>query len=159
LDLGLAAGRLYVLSHAPALQLHIFDVSQPLAPQLLGLLDLPEAARRLAIAGDRLYAACDGWSCQSLFAVDVANPAQPALVGQWSLPFGVQDTFPVGEGLIGLVSVDEGLWLLNAADPTNPHLSGNVRVPGGYGRLFAEGSKLFFAAYDAGLFVIEQLPQ
>jgi hypothetical protein len=155
LSLALGNDTLYVLSQGQSNQVHIYDVSQPLEPQPAGVVTLPEAASRLAVVGNTLYAACDKWNCQSLYSLDVADPQNPSLSGQWQLPFGVQEMITNEDGTLYLVSFDQGLWLLNAVDPDQPYLAGNLQLASEYVRLEVTADRLYAAAYDAGLYVIE----
>lgn len=155
MSLALASDRLYVLSQGEASQVHIYDVSQKLEPVLLGMVPMQEYVSRLAIVGDRLYASCDKWNCSSLYAIDVGDPADPRIVVKWPLPFGVQDMVVGDQGLIYMITLDEGIWVLDASDPNNVRLAGRGQLPGSYVRLKVIDSQIYAAAYDAGLYVIQ----
>ncbi|MFN2222885.1 MAG: LVIVD repeat-containing protein, partial [Candidatus Promineifilaceae bacterium] len=69
LNLTLSGDTLYVLSQGERSRVALYDVSQPLAPEQLATLTMPEFVSRLAVVGDTLYAACDGHNCQSIYAI------------------------------------------------------------------------------------------
>ena len=155
LSQALGGDSLYVLSQGESTQIHIFDVSQPLAPQPAGVLTLPQAASRLAVGGSILYAACDQWNCQSLYIIDVGDPQNPAIVQEWTLPIGVQDMVAGEPGTFYLVSRNEGIWTLDTGDPSDLRLSGPLQLAGDFARIKVVGDKMLAAVYDGGAYVIQ----
>ena len=128
---------LYALSQGETSQIHLFDIGDPLEPQPSGVVALPEGASRLAVAGDTLFASCDGYNCQNLYAIDVTDPENPALTGSWPLPFGgfkrreLEDAAVGGDNnTIFLVTYDDGSWVLDAAEPGRPQLLGRLPFTG-----------------------------
>jgi hypothetical protein len=73
-DVAVAGSRAYL---ATGHELQIIDVSSPNSPQLMGRINQPAAARRVAVSGTRAYVVSDG-----IQIIDVANPAAPVLIGQ-----------------------------------------------------------------------------
>jgi hypothetical protein len=147
-------GYLYILAQGEAFTVHIYDISNPLAPKAAGKVTMPEAANRLALVGDTLFAACDRWNCQSLYAIDVSDPESAAVVGQWQINIGVQDLLPAGAGLFYISTVDQGVWLLNAGDPANPYLAGRIQLAGDYARLKVQDGVVYAATYEGGMYVL-----
>jgi hypothetical protein len=115
-------------------------------------LTLPEGASQLAVAGDTLFASCDGYSCQNLYSINVADPENPVSTDSWPLPFGVQEMITSENGLIFLVTSDNGTWVLDASEPDRLHLSGRLPITG---RLEINGDMIYAAAGDAGLYVVQ----
>jgi len=155
LSQALNGDNLYVLSQGESTQIHIFDVSQPLAPQPAGVLTLPQAASRLAVAGTILYAACDQWNCQSLYSIDVGDPLNPAITQEWKLPVGVQDMVVGEPGTLYLVTRSEGIWALDTSDPSEFRLSGPLKLAGDFARVKVLGDKMLAAVYESGAYVIQ----
>ncbi len=152
LGLTLSGDTLYALSLGETNRIHLFDISDPLEPQPSGVLALPEAASRLAVAGDMLFASCDGYSCQNLHSIDVTDPDSPVVNDSWLLPFSVHEMITGEDGMIFLVTNDDGTWVLDASEPDRLHLSGRLPMAG---RLDTSGDMIFAAAGDAGLYVVQ----
>ncbi len=148
-------GFLYVLAQGETADIHIIDVSQPLAPMIVGKITMPEYTNRLALSGEMLYAACDMWNCQSFYAIDVSTPDSPTIFGQWAIEIGVVDMIPAGDGLFLLSTVNQGIWLLDVSDPVDPALKGQIQLPGDFVRLKMNEGVVYVAAYDAGLYVLQ----
>lgn len=69
------------------LGLRNFDITHPESPSLVGELDLPARALNVRISGNHAYVAGSDLSV-ALQVVDVANPAEPALLGGRCSPGG-----------------------------------------------------------------------
>jgi hypothetical protein len=154
-SLALDGDTLYALTQGEVAELHVFDVSQPLELTPTATLELPEYVSELALAGDTLFAICDGFNCQNLYGVDVSDPQNPTILGPWAMPFGAVETAADGQGIIYLITPVEGIWVLNATDPANPYLAGRLQIAGGFARLKLVEDTIYAAAFDAGLYVIQ----
>ncbi|MGB3716811.1 MAG: hypothetical protein WA996_20525 [Candidatus Promineifilaceae bacterium] len=152
LGLTLSGDTLYALSLGETNRIHLFDISDPLEPRPSGILALPEGASRMAMAGDMLFASCDGYSCQNLYSIDVTDPDNPVVTDSRPLPFGVQEMITGENGVIFLVTSDDGTWVLDASEPDRLHLSGRLPLTG---RLEINGDMIYAAAGDGGLYVIQ----
>jgi len=64
------------LLYVAALDLMVFDVTDPAAPALLGSAGFPGGAERMTVAGDLLYASGNG-----LHLFDISDPEAPVYVG------------------------------------------------------------------------------
>lgn len=155
LSITLDGDRLYVLTQHETNQVHVIDVSRPDALAVVSSLTLPAAASKLFMAGGRLYAACDGWNCQQLFAIDASGPQHLTLTETYRLPMGARDVAVEPNGRVYLQTADSGIWLLDAANPDNVRLTGRLMLPAQYGRLKFINGKIYAAMYDGGLFVVE----
>jgi hypothetical protein len=145
-------GYLYVLAQGETFNIHIFDISNPLALVAVGKVAMPESTNRIALSGDTLFAVCDRWNCQSLYTIDVSDPESAEITGQWRINFGAADLVSVGDGLYLVPTFEEGIWLLNVADPANPYLAGRIQLPGDYSRLKVQDGVVYAAVYDGGLY-------
>ena len=111
-------------------QLYVFDVRNPAQPTPVGQefdLQLDEVLDT-AIVGNRLYAA-DG-ACTSQICggrvkfIDVSNPAQPAIVGQYSLSARIFSIEAVGQYLYLLKDneLEQALEIVDVSAPSQPQL-------------------------------------
>jgi hypothetical protein len=105
------------------------DLSNPAAPVIRGSLGV--AATAIAAAGNRVYAL----SGTQLHIVDVSAPASPALLGS-SAGYGAQGLSASGS-LVALATPGMnhfdpagGVYVIDAASPTQPRLLKQVIVPG-----------------------------
>ncbi len=155
LNLVLKDDTLYVLSQGERSHVTLFDVSQPLAPERIASLTMPEFVNRLAVVGDALYAACDGHNCQSIYAVDVADRQAPDVISRWTIPFGVRDMVTDEQGIIYLVTSERSILTMDGNDPARLRLTGSQRLPGEFNRLKIEGDQVYAAAYNGGLYQIQ----
>jgi hypothetical protein len=144
-------GNLYILSQGETTNIHILDIS---ATFIVGKIVLPEAVNQIGFSGETLYAACDGWNCQSLYTIDVSDPYAAEITGRWTLNVRTADLVSAGEGLIFLSTYGDGIWLLDVNDPANPYLAGHIELPGDYARLKVVDGVVYAAAFDGGLYVL-----
>lgn len=151
-SLALSGDTLYALSQGETSQIQLFDVSDPLDPRPLGAVALPDRASRLAVTGDTLFASCDGYNCQNLYALDVSDPDNPALTDSWPLPLGIQEMIAGDSNTIILVTYDDGSWVLDVTEPGRPQLLGRLPFAG---RLQIDGDMIYAAAYDGGLYIVQ----
>jgi hypothetical protein len=157
LSLALSGDTLYVLSQDEESHVTLYDVSQPLAPEHLATLTMPEFVNRLAVVGDSLYAACDSFNCQSVYFVDVADKQEPDVVSRWTIPFGVRDMVPGEQGVIYLVTSEQRIVIMDGSDPSRLRLTGDQRLPGAFNRLLIEGDHIYAAAFDGGLYQLQSV--
>lgn len=155
MNLTLSGETLYVLTQGEGSHVSLYDVSQPLAPELLGMVTMPEFVSRLAVVGDSLYAACDGYNCQSIYVVDVADKQEPDIVSRWTIPFGVRDMTTDEQGAIYLVTSEQRIVTMDGRDPARLRLTGGIQLPGEFNRLKIEGDQIYAAAFDGGLYQIQ----
>lgn len=160
MSLALGDGMLFALTQGEVSEIQYIDVSQPLQPQLSGTVRLPEAAGRLEMVGDTLFAICDGFNCRNLYSLDVSDAGNsvPPPLAQWELPVGAIETESDGEAFIYLMTQEDGIWVLNAADPANPYLAGRFDIANNFARLELVGDTIYAAAFDAGLYEIQINP-
>ncbi len=155
MNLTLSGETLYVLTQGEEIHVLLYDVSHPLAPELLAMVTLPEFVARLTVVGDTLYAACDGYNCQAIYAVDVADKQAPDVISRWTIPYGVRDMAADEQGAIYLITSEQRIMTLDGSDPNQLRLTGALSLPGGFTRLKFEGDQIYAAAFDGGLYQIQ----
>jgi hypothetical protein len=155
LNMALEGDTLYVLGQGERSQVTLYDVSQPLAPEQLATLTLPEFASRLVAIDDTLYAACDGHNCQSIYVVDASDKQDPHVTRRWQIPFGVRGMVTGEGGTIYLVTSEQRIVALDGSDPARLRMTGALELPGEYNRLEIEGDQLHAATFDGGLYQIQ----
>jgi len=135
-------GRYACLSVGP--RLVVLDLAQPTQPRLLGQVVTGLAPiASLAVSGDYAYAAD---LAGQLHIVALAGPAAPREVGHY-------DTFRYGHGLAIdgrylYLANDDGLYILDVADPTHPTLAGFFDTPGRLERLVVRGGLALLSGGD-----------
>lgn len=70
--------------------LRIVDVSDPLLPQILGTIELPDVVNGISVVGDHAYIANAG---EELRVIDISTPSNPVEVGFYDTP-GTPETLP-----------------------------------------------------------------
>jgi hypothetical protein len=155
LDMTVVEDILYVLSQGEDNHITLYDVSQPLAPQQIATLTMTESANRLAVTGDTLYAACDFYNCQAVYAIDVADAENPHIFARWTIPFGVQDMVADEQGTIYLVTSEQSIWSMDGSDPAQLRLTGTWQLPGQFARLNIEGDQIYAATFEGGLYQLQ----
>lgn len=83
---GLALLGTHLVSVANFAPLHVYSLAAPLAPSLVGSLELPASARGIAIDGERAIVAMDRTDGSSLALIDLDAPTAPRLEGEIPLP-------------------------------------------------------------------------
>jgi hypothetical protein len=145
---------LYVLAQGESPNIHIYDLEDPLSPVAVQTVPMPEYANKLGLEGDRLYAACDGFNCQSLYVIDVSAPDSAEITGRWQMNAGAGDMVAMGNGLFLMPNFDEGIWVLDVSDPANPFLAGRLQLPGDFARFKVIDGVVYAAVFDGGLYVL-----
>ncbi len=155
LNLTLGDDTLYALSRNEESRITLYDVGQPLAPEQIAALTMPEFVSRLAVVGDTLYATCDFHNCQSVYAVDVSDKQNPDITTRWTIPFGVRDMVTDDQGTIYLNTSEQRIWSMDSSDPAQLRLTGVQQLPGEFAKLKIEGNQMYAATYDGGLYQIQ----
>src|SRR5690606_28056962 len=87
--------------------LHVYSLADPLAPSLVGSLELPASARGIVIDGTIAIVALDQTEGSSLALVELADPAAPRLEGEIPLAdIYVQDRLRVSGGSAWAMGAD-----------------------------------------------------
>jgi hypothetical protein len=104
--------------------LWVVDISDLANPVIAGSINTPDRANAVKIAGTVAYVA-DSFD---VAAIDVQDPAHPALLGQ--LPSGFAMGLAVNGGLLYVADWTYGLRIVDAHDPTQLRVLGAVALPG-----------------------------
>ena len=127
------------------------DISNPLAPKLLGALSTPDAGWDVVISGSLAYMAA---GTSGLRIINVANPATPVLLG--SLPLSGTAKGVDLSGTYAIIAAGAaGVAIANVANPATPQLLGTVATPGDARKVAAKGMAAFIADYPAGMQVVD----
>ena len=153
--LGFRDAVVFAASYSDGLQ--IIDFSVPSAPELLGVFREGDDVIDIHIDGDLAYIALDSREQEQagLYILDVSTPGSPGVVGF----FGVDSLLDmeVREGIVFMLTYDTQFHIIDAVDPTNPHLRSSI-VPGmSCGSISAQGDVVYAAdsVPGAGLVVID----
>ncbi|MFB3909771.1 MAG: hypothetical protein ACE15D_15350 [Candidatus Eisenbacteria bacterium] len=116
---------------------------------LLGGVDAPGSAYRLAVAGSYAYLACapDGFTI-----VDVSDPQDPHVMSSSDIPCG--DVAVSGRYAYVAAYYDPRLDVVDVSDPTLPIVVGQVALPADGNGVTVSGSYVYVAA-GVGLEVID----
>jgi hypothetical protein len=102
--------------HGDGSHLDVVDLADPLAPVLLGSVQLRATIDDVAVVGTIAYVADSYWGLQ---IVDVTDPAAPVVVG--GLDIGTKAaSIAVAAGFAYLVDTYDGLFIIDVADPAQP---------------------------------------
>ena len=110
-DIAIVGNHAYLLDG----DLHIFDITNPVAPIKVGYLATPGDANSVKVAGTLAYIA-DGQA--GLRIVNVADPAHPVLIGSYPISGIVWDAVPIGNKVY--LAVDGSPEVLQVFDVSNP---------------------------------------
>ena len=122
-----------VHEYAPVM---VIDLANPASPQMVGAIDTqPNAtnggSHNAEINGDYLYV-IGGRSPGGLRVYDLAaNPTSPPLTGQYQ-PSYFHDIHVNGQWAYASGIYDEGVYVLDASDPSNPTFETLFSYPAGY---------------------------
>ena len=102
--------------------LQVVDISDPMAPQVVGSVSLPDASIALAIADTYIYYLTYPGA---LFIIDVSDPSAPFVAGSIDMP-----SYSSGiavSGSFAYVAVDfTGLRIVDVSNPSDPRIVGSV---------------------------------
>ena len=154
---------LIVFSQKESTRLHVFDVSDPLAPVEVGLLepavDPSEQVEDFAVSGDTVYAASRGGVKSegfrfTIYALDVSDPSHPREISRFELPDREFVNKMVSAGdTIYMRLYNEGIRALNISDKAHPYLSGYFPFP--ISDFAVDGDLLYLAAGASGLLIVQ----
>ncbi|HXG00156.1 MAG TPA: hypothetical protein VNL69_05185, partial [Bacteroidota bacterium] len=101
---------------------NIVDISNPIAPVLIGRTGVPRLAKRITVSGRYIYVA----EHQGLAIVDFINPAAPNVVS--FLDIGVEVTDIVKRDSVVFLSTVSGILAYNVTNPANPTLISSLAL-------------------------------
>jgi hypothetical protein len=159
---------LHVYAVAGEAGLHVIDVSDAYAPQVVGAFD-PEAAVEAVAVRDG-YAFLTGSLSGGggdlpegiLYVVDVHDPAEPREVDTVALPSHTLSNLVAGDGTlyVGLAdcayfSCTGELLVIDVRDPANPQQVASLPVTGGVLGLAIGQERIYLAAGEEGVALID----
>jgi len=129
--------------------LHIFDITDPSLPVLVGEAP-PRDARSVAVQGEHAYVACDN---SAFHVVNVADPSAPWIEGSCAISDPVWAVEALGN--FAYVAADTaGLQIVDVSDPADPRLVDSIDTPGrAFDLVLRDGYA--FLADRSGLYVID----
>lgn len=111
--------------------LRAYDLSDPLAPALIGSVPIPGHSEDLALDGDLAFVVSgDGIDdpAGGLHIFDVGNPAEPALIGTFQTPTSASAI--ALEGTTAYIADYFVLRIVDISDPSRPFQVGEIRLEG-----------------------------
>ena len=150
-DLVLRGGYAYVASGGAGF--HVLDLSDPIAPRIVGSVDMPNWTVDVALSGD--YACVADMAV--LQVVDVADPASPTLRGSLDPPGNVEgvdarDTY----AFIATADAYDGyLRVIDISDPDNPSQVAALRLASSVDCVTLNGSHAYVGSSYPGFFVVD----
>ena len=129
-------------SHQAETDLQVVDISDPMAPGIVGSVSLPDSSTDLAISGSHVYYV--GYAT-GLYIVDVSDPSAPFVAGSIDMPYGTSVAVSGAYAYVG--NELEGLRIINISDPADPRIVGTLAGMSPISAVAVSGSY----AYLAGL--------
>lgn len=104
--------------------LSVFDISNPIEPQLVSYLDLNQPSYKMYILEDILYLAA---GTTGLALIDISNPVQPEVLSVLNTP-GIATDMDIhpDEKKLYLADYNGGLRIVDISDPASPMELGSI---------------------------------
>jgi hypothetical protein len=119
---------------------------------IVGSVDTPGEAYRVAVAGTHAYVADWGSGLQ---VVDISNPTSPAIVGSVGTPGGARGV-AVADNHAYVADGGSGLQVVDISNPASPAIVGSVDTPGGGHGVAVAGTHAYVADRSgSGLQVVD----
>ncbi len=149
---GSPTGHVYVADRAAGLRaVNVSNVNVPVESGALGVLPAaPGTAFMPFIADNKAYVA---YGTEGLRIIDVANPANPTLLGTFNTPGDARGVV-VNGNYAYVADRDAGVRVINVSNPASPTEVGNVATPRARG-IAISGNYVYVAASDSGLVVLD----
>lgn len=143
--LALAGDHAYVVGNVGVL---VFDVSNPRRPSRIGgLLDAKVGGVAIDVRGSHAFV---GWD-DGLKVVDVSHPEAPRFTGA----AGGRSRAVLGQEDLIYVVGDGGLRVFDLSPEGRPRSLGSIRIPGNARALALQDGKVYVAAEEGGLSVVQ----
>ena len=135
----------------PESHLHVVDVADVKAPQLVGSLDLPDYPSGVAVQRHYVFVADHS---KGLRVIDVSNPKDPTEVASLETPGFVVDV-AVTDGIAFLADQEVGLRIVEISDPLAPRQIGLVPTRGPCLSVSIEGELAVIATGEDGIVLVD----
>jgi len=134
--------------------LHFLDLSDPVRPEDVGTLELPENRNgwELWFSSGHTIVTLSVENGMNFF--DISDPAHPRVVSRFSRPGSVQDVCLNGNYAY-LANGADGLHIVDVRDPYHPQEIGFLDTPGSATDIVGSGDFLYLADGDSGLMIID----
>jgi len=145
--------------------LRLIDISNPLAPEEIGLAPTSQLAEAVTIQGTNAFVVQAANHFQIL---NISNPDAITVLGEVILPESPSDPEPtsgcsdvVVSGQHAYIAANEkGLQVIDISNPSLPAIVGSVAIPSFNGesraiKLAVDGSYIYVAAGDSGLQIVD----
>ena len=153
-----ANGRLVVFSQETTQDLELFDLADPLKPTRVSTLALDASFTQFAVVGDTLYAACAWGNCRQLLIIDISDPANIQIQEMLPLATEIIKMEVVAEDTLHLLTVEDGVWIMDITNPTQPVITSKIPLPSTPADLTSGDGKIFVANGDLGLIELSLMP-
>lgn len=132
--------------------LEILDATDPSAPQEIGHYSLPGIATAVVVSDNTAFVLCDA---VGLVLIDVSEPHDPQEIGRnEAVPYATD--FVVDGSLVYVADGwDQGIFVIDAADASNPVQLSYFLTPGPTLGLALDGSMLLVAGGSYGLVALD----
>ncbi len=161
LDIDVADDKAYVVTakNSDEREFFILSLSNPLAPSILGELEISEHVNAVAAAGDYAYLATAGKD-EELIVISVSTPSLPVEVIRINMPAQANDIFVVGSYLYLVTQSATGdgeLYIYSISVPASPSLVGSFEAGSHVYGLYIDGGKAYLASskVDKELLVVD----
>jgi len=148
-DLRIVGTTMYMVTSTGLLTI---DVTNPLAPKLLGSFSTSDVAWDVAVSGNLAYIAAGSAGIQ---IVNVSNPASPVFVGSLAIPGGIAKGIAVKGNLAVTAASTAGVVIANIANPAAPQILGSTPTPGDARKVAVKDTAAFIADYPASMQVVD----
>ena len=135
-----------------AMGIRVLDIADPADVRTLGAADTPGDALAVAADGGLAYVADWGTGVR---VIDVSDPAKAREVGSVDTPGEAADVAPASDGLLLVADRSGGLRIVDVSDAGAAKELSAVDIAGSAERLAVAGDRVYVAAGDGGLAVVD----
>ncbi len=137
-------------------ELCMVDLSDPSSMRIVGGLDIPDGAEKIAVSG---HLACLASRYSQLYTIDVADPTQPVFLSNLDLPCATNDV-ALRDGIAYVTGEDYEyetgcLTIVDLRDPANPVVLSILPTPGPLHGIALQGPYAIAMDYGAGVDVVD----
>ncbi len=139
------------LRSGAAHRMHVIDVSDPSAPQIVASLDMPGRAEGVAVSRGHAYVAVGS---AGLLVLDMAIPAAPQVVATLDTPH-YADAIAIAGDYAYVADWNSGLQVIDISNPTAPRIAGAIDTPDPAEDVAIAGNRAYVAGGWSGLHVVD----
>ncbi|MBI2874344.1 MAG: right-handed parallel beta-helix repeat-containing protein [Firmicutes bacterium] len=135
------------------LGLVVIDISDPSKPEVVTAYKPPELQKSLSLVTEGDFAYLGDHS--RIGIVDISRPENPRLLTIFPIT-GNAEEMVLADGLLHIAGGPAGVEVVDVSDPRKPALAGSRFLPGRTTGVSVEGGRIFAAAADGGLYILER---